>query len=331
MKLYSKNYKNIKKFNLIFVDENSLFQRIDNFLIKRLKRVPKRLIYRLIRIGKIRVDDSKVNPSYRVQKEDLIKIPISLSYSQDKSISIQRKNFYWIKKRILYEDSEILVLNKPSGIAVHSGSKFSFGIIEILREVYFQSKYLELIHRIDKETSGILLIAKSRNILQLIQKQFCSQKIFKKYIVLVHGVWPSKIKRISCFLEKKISQKKEKKIEIKKNGRMSETLFQIKERFASFTLMLATPITGRKHQIRLHTKKINHPIVLDKRYGNRKLDRNLKESGLKRLFLHSSSITMNHPKKLINLTFVSPIDKNLNGCLNWLRKNDCVRGDSSSE
>ncbi|ARC53255.1 RluA family pseudouridine synthase [Candidatus Riesia pediculischaeffi] len=309
------------KFNLIFVDKNFWHQRIDNFLFRTFKNVPKSLIYRFIRIGKIKINDRKIDPKYKVETKDIIKIPISFPYRKDIQYLPQKSKFYWIKKRVIYEDSEILVLDKPSGIPVHSGSKSTFGIIEILRQVFRDGNYLELIHRIDKETSGILLLARSITSLRTIQNQFRLKTVIKRYIFLAHGIWPDEVDRISCTLSKK-KIKRRRIGESSKYDEKSETLFTVKERFSSFTLMVATPTTGRNHQIRLHAKYVNHPIVLDKRYGNRELDKLLKKSGLKRLFLHARSITINHPKNLVDLTFLSPIDKNLEQCLMWIREND---------
>lgn len=268
-------------------------QRIDNFLIKNFKNLPKSMIYRIIRTGKVRINKKRVKPKYKLKLGDKLKIPLIKGNNVTNKvakISNSLKNL--LNKNILYEDDYLLIINKPSGIAVHGGSGLKFGIIEIFRYLRPLLSSLELVHRLDKDTSGILILSKKPNILRSMHHQLRDKKIKKKYIALVHGHWPNKIKKISSPLLKNYKNL----VSINNKGKISETRFSIKKLYSTTSLILISPITGRTHQIRVHTLSAGHPIVFDNRYGNSELDKKIGISYPKKLLLHANEISFIHPK-----------------------------------
>ncbi|BFI91218.1 23S rRNA pseudouridine(955/2504/2580) synthase RluC [Enterobacterales bacterium endosymbiont of Anomoneura mori] len=301
--------KNIKKINFIKIDSNKEGQRIDNYLKNILKNLSKNNIYKIIRKGSVRINNKRINFFYKLKLGDLIRIK-----KQQK-----KKNFFYLEnleKKIIYEDNHILIIKKPSGISVHGGSGIKCGIIESLRILRNKEDFLELVHRLDRETSGILLIAKNRSSLLFLNNELRLKNIKKEYLALVHGKWNKKIKIIQTYI-------KNKKITLNNNKyKFSKTIFKIKEIFKFCTLIKILPITGRTHQIRIHTSYANHPILFDKLYGKSYLDNKFNNFKLNRLFLHANKIIFKHPftKKIFKIT--SSIDNDLNYFLNILRKNN---------
>lgn len=307
------------KFIKILSDQSG--QRLDNFLKKFFRKdVPKSLIYKMIRKGLIKVNEKKTKHFYKILHKDKIKLP-SL-YLKEKKYKINWENIKKLNNQIIYEDNYIIGINKPSGMAVHGGSGISLGLIEKIRLLKEKTKFLELVHRIDRDTSGILLIAKKSSILRKLHEQMCARKIKKKYTALVHGYWSDKTNIIQApLIEKRINNKKKIYVNYEL-GKISITKFKVKKHFKKIaTLVNIMPITGRTHQIRVHTNYNGNPIVYDEKYGDKKSDKNLKKIGLKRLFLHAHSLTFNHPytNKLIKIK--APIDKNLKNCILYLENN----------
>ncbi|QJC30702.1 RluA family pseudouridine synthase [Enterobacteriaceae endosymbiont of Macroplea appendiculata] len=303
------------KFITILNEEN--IQRIDNFLIKNFKNVPKSIIYKNLRIGKIRINNHKILPQYKLHLNDVIYIPklYTKHIIQKKTISINKINF--LKKLIIFEDQYFLVINKPSGIAVHGGSGIHYGIIESLRYLYKTTKFIELVHRIDKDTSGILLIAKKKYILQNLHKQLREKQIHKEYLALVKG---NKIQHclftIKSFLVKNFNNNKKKVQVHAQKGKFSETQYKVIQNYQNMMLVKIIPLTGRTHQIRVHMSYVGHPIAHDKRYGNKDLNIKLQNIfGLKRLFLHSYKISFTHPVTQQIIFFHAPLDPHLKKCL----------------
>ncbi|UAJ65389.1 RluA family pseudouridine synthase [Candidatus Schneideria nysicola] len=302
-------------------------QRIDNFLHIYLSTVPKSAIYRLLRKGIIKVNGYSIKPNYKFKNNDRIYIPQKI-YSQhinDKRIFnstyLNTEKIQFLNKRILYEDSYLLIIDKPTGIAVHGGSGLSYGIIEGLR-ILRNDVSLELVHRLDKDTSGILIIAKKRSALRFLHEQFRINNILKYYLALVKGTWNIKEKSITTYLHKKISGISRLMTNDNRIGKKSETCFQIKEKFRIATLVNISPITGRTHQIRVHSQYLGHPIALDKLYGDNDFNNLMKKKcGLNRLFLHASELICIHPNTKKTLYIKAPIDNHLNKCLLYLRKN----------
>lgn len=304
--------------NNIYITEDMINQRIDNFLIKKYKNIPKNVIYRIIRTGQIRINQKRAKQYYKLNLGDKLRLPPMLIEKQKKKF-INKNAFPNLLNSIIYEDDYLLIINKPSGIAVHGGSGLNFGVIEYFRYMRPLNSFLELVHRIDRDTSGILILSKKRTALCHLHKQLREKKIKKEYIALVHGKWPVSIKKISEPLLKIQSIKNSKKIVIHKNGKPSETLFKIKQEYFSTTLMHIIPKTGRTHQIRAHASYTGHPIVFDNRYGKHDLDLNLKKNTqINRLLLHSFKIFFAHPNNGKKMHVIAPLDVQFEQFLNIL-------------
>ncbi|QJC29830.1 RluA family pseudouridine synthase [Enterobacteriaceae endosymbiont of Plateumaris sericea] len=297
-------------------------QRIDNFLTTKFKNIPKSFIYRILRQGKIRVNKKKVNPKYKIKSKDILILPsIYINKIKKKKILLNEKKINFFKKMILFEDKYIIAINKPSGIAVHGGSGINFGIIEYFRVLFKKIKFLELVHRLDKETSGILLIAKKRSVLKILHKQLRDNSVIKNYIALVKGNYTKNNHgHIKGFLLKKKNNNKIKVMTHNTIGKYSETKFQVIKYYHTMMLLNIIPLTGRTHQIRVHMSHIGHPIVYDQRYGDNNFNLNLKKQiGLNRLFLHAQKIKFIHPITNKKVNIYAPLDYELN---NYLLKLD---------
>lgn len=277
------------------IDEDMSGQRIDNFLRNQLKNIPKSMVYRILRKGEVRVNKKRIKAEYKLQAGDLVRIPpvtIEESAIEPKTLSTKLNKVAELEDMILYEDDHMLVLNKPSGTAVHGGSGLKFGAIEALRALRPQARFLELVHRIDRDTSGILLVAKKRSALRHLQAQFRAKTVQKYYFALVMGQWPSSCKKVTAPL---LKNEVNSIVRVNSQGKASETRFKIVEKFREATLVQASPITGRTHQIRVHSQYTGHPIAWDDRYGDRRFDAYMAKVGLDRLFLHAANIKFQHP------------------------------------
>ncbi|QFQ32173.1 23S rRNA pseudouridine(955/2504/2580) synthase RluC [Buchnera aphidicola] len=302
--------------SIIYINEDMINQRIDNFLKKKFKNIPKSMIYRIIRTGKIRVNKKRIKPNYKLKIGDNLKVPpIKIFVEEKKYCNIHHYQTN-LSNNILYEDNYLLIINKPSGIAVHGGSGINFGVIEYFRKIRPLEKFLELVHRIDRDTSGILILAKKRTSLISMHQQIREKKIKKEYIALVHGLWPYDLQKISKPLLKINFKNKQKKMFINNYGKVSETYFKIKKQYSCTTLMSIFPKTGRTHQIRAHTSYAGHPILFDKRYGNLNLDQLIKNKiNSSRLLLHAISIDFVHPNNNKILHIQAPLDMNIRNFL----------------
>lgn len=308
----------------INISANFSGQRIDNFLFVYFKKVPKSVIYRMIRIGAVRVNKKRIQFRYKLKIGDVLKLPII----KTRKINILNMQFFstkieFLHNIIIYEDDYLLALNKPSGIAVHGGSGLQFGVIEGLRALRPEAPFLELVHRLDRATSGILLLAKQRTALVCLHEQLRIKKVQKEYLALVEGAWNVNIKKISIPLIKKNVILSDLIGIIPKNLKIEKsatTYFFIKERFGDIaTLLIVKPITGKTHQIRIHTAYVNHPIIGDDTYGNYSLNIKFKEYGCNRLFLHACSLSFYHPNTKELLQVQAPLDHSLDRCLCYLR------------
>lgn len=307
--------------SFVTISEENATQRIDNFLITYLKGVPKSMIYRILRKGEVRVNKKRIKPEYKLSIGDQVRIPpIRITEKTMPEISTKLNKVADLEKAIIYEDEVMLAINKPSGIAVHGGSGLSFGVIEGLRALRPEAKFLELVHRIDRETSGVLLIAKKRSALKALHEQLRLKQMQKNYLALVKGNWSSDCKVIQAPLLKNVLKSGERVVKVDKEGKASETRFKVEERFDFATLIKASPVTGRTHQIRIHTQYANHPIAFDDRYGDRQFDALLAATKLNRLFLHAASVRFIHPKSLQEMQLHAPMDATLQACLTYLRK-----------
>lgn len=276
------------KVEFVEVADGFAGQRIDNFLISHLKGTPKTLIYRILRKGEVRVNKGRIKPEYRLQAGDLIRIPPLRLPPVDSLPTVARGLLERLEAAIVYEDKHMLVVNKPAGIAVHGGSGLQFGIIEAFRQLRPQCSELELVHRLDRDTSGLLMLAKKRSQLRRLHAALREDKVDKGYMALVAGSWPTSRKQVSAPLLRSNLRSGERMVEVNPEGKPSLTRFRVLQRFAGLaTLVNASPITGRTHQIRVHCLHAGHPIAGDTKYGNDDFSRKIRELGGKRLFLHA--------------------------------------------
>ncbi|WP_448564303.1 23S rRNA pseudouridine(955/2504/2580) synthase RluC [Thalassotalea ganghwensis] len=305
----------------ITVDGDDEGQRIDNFLLKTLKGVPKSMIYRLLRKGEIRVNKRRIKPEYKLVKEDILRIaPIRVS-EKSAPVSTQLNVVANLEKQILFEDDRLIVINKPSGMAVHGGSGVNFGVIEALRALRPDAKMLELVHRLDRDTSGCLVVAKKRSALRHLHEQLRDKKVQKFYHALVKGRWSPKLTRVTEALKKNDLKSGERVVIVDNiNGKESETRFKVLQHYQNATLVRAFPVTGRTHQIRVHCQVKGHPIACDPKYGHPEFDEYMRSMGLKRLFLHAASIEFIHPKTMQRLKVEAPLEQSLEKCLKQLTK-----------
>ncbi|VFP83979.1 Ribosomal large subunit pseudouridine synthase C [Candidatus Erwinia haradaeae] len=309
------------KKNIVIVLPDMATQRIDNFLHTMFKGVPRSKVYRLLRTGGARVNRKRTKPQYKLQVGDNISFPcVTIDPSRNKIDTSKVSIFSELERAILYEDEYIIGLNKPSGIAVHGGSGVRFGIIEALRALRRETLFLELVHRLDRDASGVLLLAKKRSSLRVLHKQLRERGMKKDYLALVKGRWPHNIRMVNAPLLKS-TRLNHKKMYVNSAGKPSITLFQIEENYAQFaTLVKASLVTGRTHQIRVHASHVGHPIALDDRYGAAsEFRQKLSCTGLNRLFLHAAQLSFTHPGNGEKISIEAPLDKQLQQCLKTLR------------
>jgi 23S rRNA pseudouridine955/2504/2580 synthase len=305
----------------ITISDDKAGQRIDNFLLARLKGVPKSMIYRLIRRGEVRVNKRRINVEYKLAAGDLVRVPpVRIAEREVVTVSAKLHKVIALANCILYEDDHLLILNKPSGTAVHGGSGLSFGIIEGLRALRPEARFLELVHRLDRYTSGVLMVAKKRSALRLLHEQLRMKRMQKDYLALVRGQWKSHCKVVLAPLLKKFLHSGERILCVSSEGKPSETRFKVEARYEFATLVKVSPITGRTHQIRVHALHAGHPIAFDDRYGDREFDRQLLGTGINRLFLHASALHFKHPATGENMCIEAPMDGVLHQCLQRLRR-----------
>ena len=303
------------------IDEDMAGQRIDNFLRNQLKSIPKSMVYRILRKGEVRVNKKRVKAEYKIAAGDVVRIPPITIQEQDANapapVSTKLNKVAELEDRIIYEDDHMLILNKPSGTAVHGGSGLKFGAIEALRALRPQARFLELVHRIDRDTSGILLVAKKRSALRHLQAQFREKTVHKYYFALVMGQWKNNCKSVNAPL---LKNEVNSIVRVNPKGKPSETRFKILEKFKEATLVQASPITGRTHQIRVHTQYMGHPIAWDDRYGDPRFDAYTAQFGIQRLFLHAANIQFTHPGSNERVEIHAPLEKRLEKALEQMRK-----------
>lgn len=308
------------KVQILTVADDEAGQRIDNYLRTRLKGVPKSLLYRILRKGEVRVNKKRIKPEYKLQAGDEVRVPpIRVSEKEEAPVSAKLTRVAALADCILYEDDGLIVLNKPSGTAVHGGSGLSFGVIEGLRALRPEARFLELVHRLDRDTSGILLVAKKRSVLRDLHEQLRVKTVQKDYLALVRGQWQKHCKVVQAPLMKNVLQSGERIVRVSAEGKPSETRFEVVERFEQATLVKASPVTGRTHQIRVHTLHAGHPIAFDDKYGDRDFDAQVAASGLNRLFLHAAAIRFRHPQTGQEMLIEAPLDGILKHTVQYLR------------
>ncbi len=281
----------------LVVDVESAGQRLDNFLMRHLKGVPKTHVYRIIRSGEVRINKGRAAADTRVEAGDEVRLPpvrISEKVAEKAARPVPGREF-----PPLMEDEHLLAIDKPAGVAVHGGSGVSFGVIEQLRQARPQARLLELVHRLDRETSGILLVAKKRSALKHLQDQFRERETGKTYLALVQGEWPERLKVIDQPLHKYLLPDGERRVKVTTpddpDGMRSITLVKVAQRLQGCTLLEVTIKTGRTHQIRVHLASQGHPIAGDDKYGDFEWNKALYKQGLRRMFLHAWRLQFNHP------------------------------------
>lgn len=302
---------------LIEIDADDAGQRIDNFLLSHLKGVPRSCVYRLLRKGGVRVNKDRVKAQYRLNSGDLIRLPPLALPSPNPAPEIPAAQAMGrrLEKRILYEDDWLLVVNKPAGMPVHGGSGLAGGVIEGLRLIHPKAEALELVHRLDKDTSGCLLIAKRKQVLKALHQALREDRVDKRYLALLAGVWSRQRERVDVPLRKFVLRGGERFVRVDPQGKPSQTEFRKLERFADATLVEAQLLTGRTHQIRVHAAYLGHPIIGDPRYGDEETNRRWRERGLKRLFLHAWRLELCHPVSGVRLRLEAPLEAGLVGLL----------------
>ena len=310
---------------IIEIDQEG--QRIDNFLIAQLKGVPKSKIYNIIRSGEVRVNSGRIKPLYRLVAGDAVRIPpIRVASRDEKSFTHDKNALGLLKSRILYEDKGLFILNKPSGMAVHGGSGVSMGVIENLRALYPQEKSLELAHRLDRDTSGCLIVSKKASVLKQLHTLLreggkeAESGVEKIYIALVQGNWPKYLKQIDAPLHKNQLISGERVVKVRPDGKPSLTTFQVLERFGHATLIEARPQTGRTHQIRVHALHAGHPVAGDDKYGEKEFNKQMRKYGCKHLFLHAARVAFTLPATGQHIDIQAPLDPDMKVCLERLRE-----------
>ncbi|MDT8383155.1 MAG: 23S rRNA pseudouridine(955/2504/2580) synthase RluC [Gammaproteobacteria bacterium] len=310
----------------IDIDEDRAGQRIDNFLLASLKGVPKSRIYRILRKGEVRVNKGRIKASYRLQEGDTVRIPPIRQAEAEAPVAPGTRVLERIEASILAEEKGFLVLNKPSGIAVHGGSGLNYGIIEALRALRPDAPYLELVHRLDRETSGCLLIATRRSVLRELHRllreksQGKSQAVGmdKRYLALLKGRWQGGERKVNKPLLKNTLRSGERVVTVDPEGKEAVSLFRPVTRYADATLVEVSLLTGRTHQIRVHAAAIGHPIAGDEKYGDEAFNRQMKAIGLRRLFLHAHSLGFRLEDHEPAYLFSVPLDAELESVLEHL-------------
>ncbi|TXK25008.1 RluA family pseudouridine synthase [Ottowia sp. GY511] len=303
------------------VDEESAGQRLDNYLLRHLKGVPKTHVYRIIRSGEVRINKGRASADARVAPGDVVRVPpvrVAEAKPTDGPQAAPAREF-----PVLLEDEHVLAIDKPAGVAVHGGSGVSFGVIEQLRRARPMAKTLELVHRLDRETSGILLVAKKRSALKHLQDQFRERETGKTYLALVLGDWPDKLKVIDAPLHKYLVPggvgEGERRVKVvgkdDPDGMRAITLVKVRERLPGFTLLEVTIKTGRTHQIRVHLASQGHSIAGDEKYGDFDRNKALHKRGLKRMFLHAWRLQFTHPANGERVELHAPLPPDLQAFL----------------
>lgn len=299
------------------VDASREGQRLDNFLLGQLKGVPKSHVYRLLRRGEVRVNGGRVKPEYRLEAGDRVRIP---PVRQAPRVQPGGEGFEWLLERVLYEDDDVLVLDKPAGLPVHGGSGVAVGVIEALRALRPEGQMLELVHRLDRDTSGCLLLAKRRAALLALHRALRDGHMEKRYLALLHGRWRGGARRIDVPLARDIERGGERLVGVSEEGKAAESRFTPKGFYGPATLVEIALVTGRTHQARVHAAHTGHPIAGDDKYGVRDFNRELRSLGLKRMFLHAARLQFVHPSRDARLEVEAPLPRELSNILERLRE-----------
>ena len=297
------------------IDAGQADQRVDNFLLRICKGVPRSHVYRILRSGEVRVNSKRVDATYRLKEGDRVRIPPVRLATRFRPAA-RPEEF-----PIVHEDEALLIIAKPSGVAVHGGSGVSFGVIESLRAARPQLKFLELVHRLDRETSGLLILAKKRSALTAVHADLREGRMYKRYLVLVHGKWTDARRSVALPLKKYVNKAGERRVSVDRaEGMASRTDFRLERVMGDYTLLSAELRTGRTHQIRVHLSHLGFPIAGDDKYGDFELNRVLAKQKLGRMFLHATELRLRHPASGEELRLEAPLPPELAAFLHVLEK-----------
>jgi 23S rRNA pseudouridine955/2504/2580 synthase len=299
------------------VGEESEGQRIDNFLLRVAKGVPKSHIYRILRSGEVRVNKGRVPAEYRLQLGDRLRVPPIRTAERPSQAAVPARKF-----EIAFEDEALLVVDKPSGLAVHGGSGVSFGVIEQLRRARPLAKFLELAHRLDRETSGLLVVAKRRAALTRLHDMFREGGIGKRYLALVRGRWRNELQHVRLPLHKYLTAEGERRVSVNADGKVAHSIVRLVARWENFSLVEVELKTGRTHQIRVHLAHLGFPIAGDDKYGDFHLNKALQKTGLGRMFLHAAKLALTHPLSGVPVQLESPLPAELRSFTEKLDRNE---------
>ncbi len=288
------------------IGSESAGQRVDNFLLRECKGVPKSHIYRILRSGEVRVNSGRVDATYRLQDGDRVRIP-PLRLGAKAAAAKPPK----VDLPLIYEDDGLIAVNKPAGVAVHGGSGISHGVIEQLRAAQPEAKFLELVHRLDRDTSGLLLLAKKRSVLVAMHELIRSGQMDKRYLALVQGHWPAGKQHVKLKLQRRVTGSGERRVDVNDDGKESHTVFELERVCGTCSLLQAQLKTGRTHQIRVHLAHMGFPIVGDDKYGDFESNKRLARQGFKRMFLHAWKLAFVHPLGGARLKLVAPLPPDL--------------------
>ncbi|MBL8488122.1 MAG: RluA family pseudouridine synthase [Rhodocyclaceae bacterium] len=286
----------------LVVGEESAGQRIDNFLLRVAKGVPKSHVYRILRSGEVRVNKGRIGADYRLAEGDTVRIPPMRTAERPPQAQVPAREF-----AVAFEDEALLVVDKPAGVAVHGGSGVSFGIIEQLRRARPQAKLLELAHRLDRETSGLLIVAKKRSALARLHDMFREGEIAKRYLALVRGRWMNPLQHVRLPLFKYLTDEGERRVSVSAEGKAAHSIVRLVSRWENFSLVEVELKTGRTHQIRVHLAHLGYPIAGDDKYGDFALNKDLQKAGLRRMFLHAARLDFLHPLTGAAMALDSPL------------------------
>jgi 23S rRNA pseudouridine955/2504/2580 synthase len=309
------------KAQFIEIDADNHGQRIDNFLFTFLKGVPKSRVYRIIRKGEVRVNKGRIKAEYKLQSNDLVRIPPIRVTEKIQSNSFSNlEKIKHLENTIIVETNQYMVVNKPSGIAVHGGSGLSYGLIEALRALRPKEKFLELVHRLDRDTSGCILIAKRRSYLIHFQNQLRHRRMNKEYVAVVSGQWSQKHHKVKAALRKTERPSGEREVIVDSEGKPSETHFTLEQNLGNFSLVVAKPITGRTHQIRVHARHCFCPLLGDQKYSNLEHDKDiLQQLKLKTFLLHARRLTFKLPEEEQTMTVEAPLPDRMSQVIEQLK------------
>ncbi|MEW7977749.1 MAG: 23S rRNA pseudouridine(955/2504/2580) synthase RluC [Candidatus Sedimenticola endophacoides] len=311
-----------QKASLVTVEPSYEGQRIDNFLITCLKGVPRTHVYRILRKGEVRVNKGRIKANYRIKAGDVVRIPPLRLPPKVQPPAPGQRVLDLLASAVVYEDKRLLVLNKPSGLAVHGGSGLDYGVIEALRVLRPRERELELVHRLDRDTSGCLLVARRRSALRALHELIRENRVDKRYLALLAGSWTRDKARVEAPLLKNTLKSGERVVRVDPRGKPATTLFSVRARFPGATLVEARLLSGRTHQIRVHARHLGTPILGDTKYGDDEANRRARDRGLRRLFLHAESLRFRLPDEEGDLVARAPLEPGLADFLESLKRDE---------